>query len=246
MEKLNELTTLDLIPNSEIASYKIGKNPQLGRTLNKLPAKSQNLSKTGKRKKSRKKSKNGNPKAFISYSWDSPSHKKWVRDFGSHLRENGIDVTLDQWDLKAGQDKYKFMEQSITKSDFVFLICTPTYGKKANERIGGAGFEYTIISTEMFDKFKDKSKFICILRSGKYQNSVPKYFQALIHLDFSNKEKAKGNYEKLLRQVFNEPKFKKPRLGKPPILIESMNKGNLKSQKIRLEVYIATLMKHLN
>lgn len=36
------------------------------------------------------------PKVFASYSHDSDEHKKWVREFCTKLRENGVDVTLDQ------------------------------------------------------------------------------------------------------------------------------------------------------
>ncbi len=57
------------------------------------------------------------PKVFISYSHDSPSHKKWVGEISSKLVENGIDVILDQWDLGLGDDVPKFMENSVTVAD---------------------------------------------------------------------------------------------------------------------------------
>jgi hypothetical protein len=41
-----------------------------------------------------------NPKAFISYSWSSQEHQRWVLDLATQLRENGVDVTIDKWDLK--------------------------------------------------------------------------------------------------------------------------------------------------
>lgn len=36
----------------------------------------------------------GNPKVFISYSWDSESHKKWVIALSNELRKNGIDAVV--------------------------------------------------------------------------------------------------------------------------------------------------------
>ena len=54
------------------------------------------------------------PKAFISYSWSSPEHQKWVLDLATQLRENGVDVTIDKWDLKEGHDAIKFMEKMVT------------------------------------------------------------------------------------------------------------------------------------
>ena len=47
------------------------------------------------------------PKIFISYSWSSD----WlVVPLAERLVSHGIDVVLDKWDLKEGQDKYAFME----------------------------------------------------------------------------------------------------------------------------------------
>ena len=46
------------------------------------------------------------PKLFISYSWSSPEHEQWVLKLATELRENGVDVTLDKWDLKEGHDAY--------------------------------------------------------------------------------------------------------------------------------------------
>jgi hypothetical protein len=38
------------------------------------------------------------PRVFISYSWDSDEHKDRVRALATHLRKNGIDARLDQWE----------------------------------------------------------------------------------------------------------------------------------------------------
>ena len=43
---------------------------------------------------------------FISYSWDSEDHKDWVRELADCLASNGIDITLDQYDLQIGQDRF--------------------------------------------------------------------------------------------------------------------------------------------
>ena len=43
------------------------------------------------------------PKIFMSYSHDSPAHKKWVGELASKLVDNGIDVIFDQCKCKWGQ-----------------------------------------------------------------------------------------------------------------------------------------------
>jgi len=44
------------------------------------------------------------PKVFISYSHDSEEHKAWVADLARFLISNGIDVVIDAWNLRRGED----------------------------------------------------------------------------------------------------------------------------------------------
>ena len=55
------------------------------------------------------------PQVAISYSWSSSEHVQWVIDLASQLREYGVDVKLDKWDLKEGNDAIKFMEQMVSR-----------------------------------------------------------------------------------------------------------------------------------
>ena len=87
------------------------------------------------------------PKIFISYSWSSDA---LVLPLAERLVSHGIDVVLDKWDLKEGQDKYVFMEQCVNDPDItkVLIICDKAYATKANNRTGGVGDETVIISQE--------------------------------------------------------------------------------------------------
>jgi hypothetical protein len=54
------------------------------------------------------------PKVFISYSWDSDDHRKWVQDFATRLRtEGGVDVTLDRWHAVPGDQLPQFMAKAV-------------------------------------------------------------------------------------------------------------------------------------
>jgi TIR domain len=79
------------------------------------------------------------PKAFISYSWDNESHKRWVIELGTRLRGDGVDLILDEWHLHPGDQAPAFMERAIRESDFVLIICTPGYKRRADSRQGGVG-----------------------------------------------------------------------------------------------------------
>ena len=50
------------------------------------------------------------PKIFISYAWGSSD---LVLELAQRLVSHGVDVVLDKWDLKEGQDKYAFMERCV-------------------------------------------------------------------------------------------------------------------------------------
>ena len=91
------------------------------------------------------------PKVFISYSWSSEAQ---VLSLAQRLVAHGVDVVLDKWDLKEGQDKYVFMEQCVNNSDItkVLIFCDKTYTEKANNRTGGVGDETVIISSEVYGK----------------------------------------------------------------------------------------------
>lgn len=159
------------------------------------------------------------PKAFISYSWSSPEHQKWVLDLAERLVSDGVDVVLDKYELREGQDKYAFMERMVTDEHVskVLAICDRQYVEKANERKGGAGTESQIISKEVYDRV-DQTKFIAIVveydENGK--EYVPTFFSGRIFIDMSTEEKLLENYDQLLRAIYNKPLHAKPTLGKPP------------------------------
>lgn len=62
------------------------------------------------------------PVVFISYSWDSPEHKRWVSQLATRLRQDGVDAILDQWDLGPGDDVSLFMESGLAGSQHVLLV----------------------------------------------------------------------------------------------------------------------------
>ncbi len=147
-------------------------------------------------------------KVFISYSHDSEEHKKWVLDLATRLRSFGIDATLDQWELKAGDDIPHFMEQHLTNSDFVVLVCTDKYVEKANSG-GGVGYEKMILTADVMSSI-DSNKAIPIIKQS-INKKVPTFIKTKLYIDFdSGYEFA---FEELARTILDEPVYKKPELG---------------------------------
>jgi len=152
------------------------------------------------------------PKCFVSYTWDSPTHEDWVLNLATRLTEKGIDVVLDKWDLKYGNDLPHFMETSVRESDFVILVCTPKYAAKANAGKGGAGYEKRIVTGEMFKNAND-SKFIPLIREGTDEESLPTFLQSKNYIDFRKDSEFEGKLKDLLHQLHGVPKHPKPKIG---------------------------------
>lgn len=160
-----------------------------------------------------------NKQVFISYSWDSDEHKEWVRSIADFLISRGIMVYLDQYDIKPGESFTHFMESSITKSDKVLVVLTPSYKDKSLERKGGVGYEQQIISGEIMSGM-DRKKFIPLIRQGKYEEGIdcalPPHFKGISTLDFRTSDNEQNTLDELLRAIYEEPKFVKPTLGNKP------------------------------
>jgi TIR domain-containing protein len=155
------------------------------------------------------------PAAFISYSWDSEAHKQWVFDLATQLRsEGGVRIILDRWHLPVGGDRTVFMEKSIATSTFVILICTPSYAAKANDRLGGAGYEAMIITGELAENLHQR-KFIPVLRDGDWQTSLPTWIKTRFGIDLKGDPYSDVEYEKLLRAIHSET-LSPPAVGPKP------------------------------
>lgn len=155
------------------------------------------------------------PKVFISYSHDNTPHKAWVAEHATKLRENGIDVRFDRWDLRRGEDVAKFMEQSVTWADRVLMICTDAYVRKADEGKGGVGYEAMIVTGELI-KDLGTAKFIPIIRQDGGKSDVPKFMGTRFYVNLSEGQKLDEEFQELLRELHNEPALKKPAIGKSP------------------------------
>ena len=164
------------------------------------------------------------PKAFISYSWSNPSHEQWVIGLASELRESGIDVILDKWDLKEGHDAIAFMEKMVTDPEIkkVIIVCDQVYKSKADGRSGGVGTETQIISKEVYEN-QEQDKFVVVV-AEKDENGkpyLPTYYKSRIYIDLSESDKYAENFERLIRWLFDKPLYIKPELGNRPTYLDA-------------------------
>ena len=159
------------------------------------------------------------PRAFVSYSWSSPTHEAWVLTIASRLREDGVDVILDKWDLKPGHDSIAFMEAMVTDPTVtkVIMVCDRVYAEKADARAGGVGTESQIISPEIYGS-SAQDKFAAVITEADDNGKafIPTYYRGRIYFDFRSGDSFEDSYEQLLRWLVDRPQHVKPKLGKTP------------------------------
>jgi hypothetical protein len=158
------------------------------------------------------------PKCFISYSWDNDEHKDWVRRLADELQRNGVETYLDQWDAHLGMDVTNYMETCIRESDFVLLVCTPIFAQKANDSLGGVGYEKSIVTGEIFADAASPKKFVPVLRKGDPKDCLPSYLKSRVYTDFRDDNMFDSGLKTLLRHLHQSPEYIRPPLGSMPDL----------------------------
>jgi hypothetical protein len=178
------------------------------------------------------------PKVFVSYSHDSLEHKKWVIDLSTRLMSNGIEVSLDQWDVSPGDDTHKYMEKGISEADRILLICTKQYVQKANSGVGGVAYESMMMPATISDDIYS-NKLIPIIRQDGAQD-VPNFLKTKLHLNLSG-EDFEYQYDELVRSIHGKALFKKPEVTNNPFKPNAIEKNlELESAlKVAMEFIVA-------
>lgn len=174
------------------------------------------------------------PRTFVSYSWSSPEHEEWVLGLASDLRELGVDVVLDKWEVWDGDDPYPFMERIVTDPELkkVVLVCDREYVRKADAREGGVGAEAQILTPELYrlaatdadvggSKRAESRKFVAVLRehAPPGERLTPAFYGGRIHIDVSESADYADALDRLVKWIYDKPVYEKPPLGRPPAFV---------------------------
>ena len=170
------------------------------------------------------------PKVFISYTYDSPEHEKWVEKLARNLcNPGGVDVIFDKWDARLGDNLPFFMEQGLSNAHLVLCICSDKYVQKANKGLGCAGYEKKIMSQILM---KDANKeFVIPVMVNNTTKELPIFLSGDKYIDFSSNDYY-GSFRDLLYRIHGKDKELKPNISTNPFL----NKGFLNEldEKINL------------
>jgi tetratricopeptide (TPR) repeat protein len=154
------------------------------------------------------------PKVFISYSHDSQEHADRVLELSDHLRVDGIDCILDQYEDALPEGFPRWMDRQIRAADFVLMICTQTYyrrvmGEEEPGKGHGVAWESTLIYQYIYNAGTSNTRFIPMLLEGAHESAIPVPWQGVKYYRPMTQE----GYEELYRRLTGQPLTPKPALG---------------------------------
>jgi hypothetical protein len=179
-----------------------------------------------------------NPQVFISYAHDNEAHKAWVLQLATRLRANSVDVLLDQWS-RLGSNLINFMEQGLSKSHRVICICSENYVRKANQGIGGSGYEKQIMAAELL-KDQNTAWVIPVIRNN-HEKQVPTFLLGKVYIDFNDDMFYESRYIELARDLVDAPLLPIPPLGKNPF--KNIRNYSVQSFVAANEKYVSPALK---
>lgn len=156
------------------------------------------------------------PTAFISYSWDSVDHQRWVVGLTNKLRaEGGVEANIDVFETQSKTTNLnKMMVEQIRINDFIIVVLTEKYAAKANEFAGGVGFE-SILTLPILRKNPDKLIFIT-RNKGDFQEAFPFHLEDYYAIDFSNDKEYEEKFVELVHRLHKRELYEKSPVGPVP------------------------------
>jgi hypothetical protein len=154
------------------------------------------------------------PKVFISYIHDSVEQMDLVLSLADHLREEGIDCNIDQYEELPMKGWYRWMIDEIEASDFVLMICTSRYirsfrANKENKLPTEIAWEGAIITQDIYVQEKRKSKYIPIVFASQDIDLIPNILRRTSVYNMS----AQNGRKLLCHHLAQENKNLRPKLG---------------------------------
>ncbi|WP_180235788.1 toll/interleukin-1 receptor domain-containing protein [Bacillus toyonensis] len=177
------------------------------------------------------------PKVFISYAHDTEIFSDKVLSFSNKLRADGIDANIDQYEDSPPEGWPRWMDNQIRTSDYVLVICTPTYLRKINkteQKTGkGVNWEINIVYQYLYDSYGNNTKFIPIIFDEFSQEDSPVPLRGATFYFPDNPQQ----YNKLLNRLMGIKSIKKPPLGSIKSLPQKIRKKMFVTSVIDLELW---------
>src|SRR5713226_5853673 len=120
------------------------------------------------------------PKVFVSYSHDSESHKERVLALANRLRAEGVDCSLDRYEVFPPEGWPRWMAAQIRDADYVLVVYTEIYKRRATGEEGpgrglGATWEGQLITQGIYEEGGRNTKFIPIVFEEGDARNIPDF-----------------------------------------------------------------------
>ena len=160
-------------------------------------------------------------RVFISYAHEEkdPAHDDRVRQLWMFLREQGIDARLDLPATEQRQDWAQWMTQEIRDADYVLVIASPEYkrraeGDAASDQGRGVQWEARLIREVFYtDQDAGLRRFLPVVLPGCSANDIPLWLAPTSASHYLVTDYSVAGAEKLYRLLTSQPWETVPDLG---------------------------------
>lgn len=175
-------------------------------------------------------------RVFISYTHEAESHNEKVFELSEKLRSEGIDCSIDQYELSPREGWPRWTRNQIQQAEFVLMVCTETYKRRfeGSEPFGhGAGskWEGAIITQELYDSEGRNIKFIPVVFDHDDIKHIPTEMRGGTYYILNSETE----YDDLYRHLTNQPKAVKRELGRLRSLPPKSRKETFTSNDLVVE-----------
>jgi hypothetical protein len=173
-------------------------------------------------------------KIFISYTHDSEAHMNRVFELSERLRSDGVDSSIDQYEVSPPEGWPAWMRRQIKETDFVLVICSENYLKRyeRSEELGkgiGAKWEGAIIGQELYEAEGRNTKFIPVVFTPDDVKYVPVEMRGGTRYVLDSD----ARYDDLYGQITDQPKTIKRKLGELRQLTSTVKQESTFSKPVK-------------
>lgn len=144
-------------------------------------------------------------KTFISYTHDSEEYKIKVKNFADFLISNEIDCELDQYTVFPIEGWTKWMIDRISEANFVLVVCSEKYQRKAEEntdQASGGTWEGSIVRRDLFSLGNLNRKFIPICFGSGNRKFMPNFLSDFTCFNVENQNELESLLDLIKKDLF--------------------------------------------
>ncbi|MDP8100777.1 toll/interleukin-1 receptor domain-containing protein [Phocoenobacter atlanticus] len=148
------------------------------------------------------------PKVFVSHA--SEDKERFVTNFATKLRENGVDAWLDKWEMQPGDSLVdKIFEEGLKEAQAVIIVLSNYSIKKP--------WVHEELNASIVAKLSKGTKIIPIVLDDC---EVPQSLTSTLWESIPDLNSYEKSFERVLFSIFGATD--KPALGKPPVYMSSV------------------------